>query len=263
MPIPARGAEVVTVAASRVSGEMRPLPFQVRGSLQTVLSLRLLAPDDPDFFRLLVDKIAHSPDFFRNAPLVLDVARLVGGEPFDLVAFAEQLRQHRLMPVGIQNGSPAWNEAAMAAGLAVFGAGSEAAERVAPPSTRPATAAAAAAAPARAPASRRGPAQVVREPVRGGQQITADGDLVVLAAVSAGAELAASGHIHVYGTLRGRAFAGIEGDEAALIFCDQLEAELLSVAGVHLVNEEIEPAKLRKRACVALEHERLVVQTLP
>jgi septum site-determining protein MinC len=247
------------VAATRVS-DVRQLPFQVRGSLQTVLALRLIAPHDPDFFRLLVDKIAHSPDFFRDAPVVLDVSLLAQQEPIDLADFVEQLHQHRLMPVGIQNGSPAWDAAALAVGLALFGAGSEPRAVV----ERPAAAAAPPRVAARAPVPpRRGAALVVREPIRGGQQITADGDLVVLAAVSPGSELAASGHIHVYGSLRGRAFAGIHGDESALIFCDQLEAELLSVAGVHLVNEEIEPAKLRKRACVALEHERLVIHTLP
>ena len=220
-----------------------------------MLALRLLAPDSPDFFPLLVDKVAHSPDFFRHAPVVLDVGPLAASSPIDLAAFVERLREHRLTPVGIQNGSPAWNEAALAAGLAVFGAGSQPREAAPPegPPAAPRRPAATAAVP------RRAPALVVREPVRGGQQITTEGDLVVLASVSPGAELAATGHIHVYGTLRGRAFAGIEGDESALIFCDQLEAELISIAGVHLVNEEIEPRLLRKRARVALEHERLVI----
>lgn len=253
-----QGGQVVTLAAVKSSVEVRQAPFQVRGSLQTVLSLRLLAPDDPNFLPLLLDKIAHSPDFFRNAPLVLDVGALVGGPPLDFELLATHLRQQRLMPVGIQNGSAEWNEAAMTAGLAVFGAGS-------PP--RPAEPAL----PGRAPVSRlapqpppRGrPAKVVREAVRGGQQINADGDLIVMATVSAGAELAAVGHIHVYGPLRGRAFAGIEGDEDALIFCDQLEAELLSVAGVHLVAEEIDPQHHRRRARIALEHERLAIHTLP
>jgi hypothetical protein len=31
------------------------LPFQVRGSMQTILSLRLLEPGHPDFFALLLD----------------------------------------------------------------------------------------------------------------------------------------------------------------------------------------------------------------
>ena len=179
--------------------------------------------------------------------------------PLDFELLVTHLREHRLMPVGIQNGSPEWNEAAMAAGLAVFGAGS-------PP--RPA---AEPALPGRAPVSRlapqpppRGrPSTVIREAVRGGQQVNAEGDLIVMATVSAGAELAAVGHIHVYAPLRGRAFAGIEGDENALIFCDQLEAELLSVAGVHLVAEEIDPQHHRRRARIALEHERLAIHTLP
>jgi septum site-determining protein MinC len=233
------------------------LPFQVRGSLQTMLSLRLLAPGAPDFFPLLLDKVAHSPEFFRSAPVVLDVAPVAGQPPIDLAAFAEQLRQHRLMPVGIQNGSPAWNEAALRAGLALFGAGGPA--TVAQASGR--TGAAAAVQPAGPEPARRGPAMTVTETVRGGQQIVAaEGDLVVAATVGHGAEVAAAGHVHVYGPLRGRAFAGIEGDEGAMIFCDQLEAQLLSIAGVHLVNEEIDPKLLGRRARVRLERERLVVQ---
>ena len=112
-----------------VAAETRGFPFQIRGSLQTVLALRLLRPDDPDLFRLLVDKIAHSPDFFRQAPIVLDVAPIALTPPIDLAAFAEQLRQHKLVPVGIQNGGPEWNEAAVKAGLAVLGAGGTAPAR--------------------------------------------------------------------------------------------------------------------------------------
>ena len=228
----------------------------MRGSLQTVLSLRLLSPDDPNFIPLLVDKIAHSPEFFRSAPLVLDVGAITSQPPLDLSLLVEHLRQHRLMPVGIQNGTAEWNEAAIAAGLATFGAGSPPRQPPEPPPAGRSAPVAVAAAP------RSRPAQVISEPVRGGQQIVANGDLVVTAPVSAGAELAASGHIHVYGSLRGRAFAGIEGDESALIFCDQLEAELLSIAGVHLVSEGIDQKHQRRRARVALEGERLVINVL-
>ena len=239
----------------------RGLPFQVRGSLQTILSLRLLAPSDPDFFPLLVDKIAHSPDFFRAAPVVLDVGPVAEQEPIDLALMIERLREQRLFPVGIQNGSPAWNQAATEAGLALFGAGSQPAPQQPPakaaPSEKPAPA------PAPQPLPRRGPARLVAEPVRGGQQIVAgEGDLIVTATVGHGAEIAASGHVHVYGTLRGRAFAGIEGDPGAMIFCDQLEAELLSIAGVHIVNEEIDPKLLGRRVRVRLEREQLVIQAV-
>lgn len=84
------------------------------------------------------------------------------------------------------------------------------------------------------------PTRIITTPVRGGQQIYAPGgDLVVLAAVSPGAELLADGNIHVYGPMRGRALAGIKGDAKARIFCQQLAAELVSVAGQYKVAEDL------------------------
>ena len=55
----------------------------------------------------------------------------------------------------------------------------------------------------------------------------------------AGAELLADGNIHVYGPMRGRALAGIKGDRTARIFCQQLGAELLSIAGQYKVAEDL------------------------
>ena len=70
------------------------------------------------------------------------------------------------------------------------------------------------------------------------------GDLIVLSSVSAGAELLATGNIHVYGTLRGRAIAGLEGDTNARIFCQKLEADLISIAGQYKIFEnEISPSE--------------------
>ena len=214
-----------TTAGPPLPGESRTFPFQVRGSVQTMLSLKLLAPQDPAFFSLLVDKIAHAPDFFRAAPLVLDVSAITAQPPIDLAELVERLQHHKLKAIGIQNGNATWNEAAEKVGLALFGAGGPAHQRTA---ERAATTAKAAA----APQSPRGASLVVTEPVRGGQQISTDGDLTVLAPVGHGAELAAAGHIHVYGPLRGRAFAGINGDESAMIFCDSMHAGLLSIAGI-------------------------------
>ncbi len=56
--------------------------------------------------------------------------------------------------------------------------------------------------------------------VRSGQQLYAENcDLTVMATVGAGAEVIADGSIHIYGTLRGRALAGAQGNTAARIFC--------------------------------------------
>ena len=49
----------------------------------------------------------------------------------------------------------------------------------------------------------------------------------------------ADGSIHVYNTLRGRAIAGAAGNPDARIFCKKLEAELLAIAGVYMVSEQI------------------------
>lgn len=84
------------------------------------------------------------------------------------------------------------------------------------------------------------PALVITQPVRAGQQVSApNGDLIVLASVNAGSELFAAGNIHVYGTLRGRALAGVYGDTSARIFTLQGNPELLAIAGEYVVNEEL------------------------
>jgi septum site-determining protein MinC len=255
---PEIGTGVQTAEAATTPSDGRHYPFQVRGSLQTILALRLIAPGDPGFFPLLHEKIAHAPDFYRDAPVVLDVAPVADTPPIDLAHFVEQLRGFRLVPVGIQNGTVAWYEAGALVGLARFGSGGTVAERRAEPAPARGTA------PTKPAASARGPSRVVHEPVRGGQQIVAsEGDLVVLGAVGHGAEVAAAGHIHIYGPLRGRAFAGIDGDEQAMIFCDQLEAELLSIAGVYMVNEAIDPRLINRRVRVGCDGERLVLAPVP
>lgn len=78
------------------------------------------------------------------------------------------------------------------------------------------------------------PTLVIDRPLRSGQQAYArGGDLVVLAAVNAGAEVIADGSIHIYAPLRGRALAGASGSTKARIFTTRFEAELVSIAGVY------------------------------
>ena len=86
---------------------------------------------------------------------------------------------------------------------------------------------------------------VIREPVRSGQVIYAEGrDLIVVAPVHAGAQLLADGNIHVYGPLKGRAVAGAHGLRDAQLFCLALEAELVGVDTGYLLSDDI-PAALR------------------
>jgi septum site-determining protein MinC len=92
---------------------------------------------------------------------------------------------------------------------------------------------------------------LLESPVRSGQSIIfTEGDVTVLGSVGSGAEIMAGGSIHVYGTLRGRAMAGVNGNSAARIFCQKIEAELLAIDGYYQTAEGID-ATLRNRPAQA------------
>jgi len=74
--------------------------------------------------------------------------------------------------------------------------------------------------------------------------------MTVLGSVGSGAEIVAGGSIHIYGTLRGRAMAGVNGNSAARIYCQKIEAELLAIDGYYQTAEEIDVA-LRNRPAQA------------
>jgi septum site-determining protein MinC len=81
---------------------------------------------------------------------------------------------------------------------------------------------------------------LLETPVRSGQSIVfTEGDVTVLGSVGSGAEIVAGGSIHVYGTLRGRAMAGVNGNSAARIYCQKIEAELLAIDGYYQTAEDI------------------------
>ena len=121
-------------------------------------------------------------------------------------------------------------------------------------------------APAVAPEGAARPAATtvtVVHPVRSGQQvISPNGDLVILSSVNAGAEVFAAGNIHVYGALRGRALAGIDGDTTARVYSLQFNPELVAVAGEYLVNESLDRRLINRSVCVSLENGGLRCQPL-
>jgi septum site-determining protein MinC len=114
------------------------------------------------------------------------------------------------------------------------------------------------------PAAKPKPTSLLLEsPVRSGQSIVfTDGDVTVLGSVGSGAEIVAGGSIHVYGTLRGRAMAGVNGNSAARIYCQKIEAELLAIDGYYQTAEDID-ATLRSRPAQAwLEGNIMKITTL-
>lgn len=211
MPLPSSHASDPAAAA-----------FELRGRMQTLTVLRLKTGDVAKLARQLDHQIAQAPEMFRGMPVVLDLEGVVDSRP-DLPTLVGLLRGRGIEVMGVRGG--AMDAAARAAGLAVLAAEVESPRRIVEPRRD------------------RVGAMVVTRPVRSGQQIYArGGDLVVLAAISPGAEILADGHIHVYASLRGRALAGVRGNVEARIFCRSLEAELVSIAGHYQINEQFADA---------------------
>lgn len=187
---------------------------------------------------------AQLRDFARQMPqAVLGMPVLLESDlALDLAPLFDALRQVGMQPLGVVEGALA--PAARQAGVPVLPV--EAQNRPRPaPAAEPQAAAPAPRAPEPAPAPAapavRRATRVVTDPVRSGQQIyAADGDLIVLATVSPGAEVVADGCVHIYGALRGKAIAGARGDTGARVFCRRFEAELVAVAGVYAVAEQMQ-----------------------
>lgn len=203
--------------------------FQLKGSLFTLTVLQLIEPEPEAFKSQLADLLIQAPKFFADAPVVLDLQTLINNNtPVDFNALIKELRAVGMIPIGVRGGTQDRHQAARKAGLAILSAAKTETPQITTRQKKPSTEI----------KTEKARSRIITKPVRSGQQIYAkDGDLIILGPVSEGAELLADGSIHIYGPLRGRALAGIQGDSEARIFCHSLEAELVSIAGSYIVSE--------------------------
>jgi septum site-determining protein MinC len=224
-------------------------PFQIRGRLFTAIVIELTGAVDDAFYKALDAKLKLGAHFFAYVPLVLDLEK-APDKPIDFKLLVLEMRTRRLMLVGVQNATAEQKRQAQLAGLIALGAGRE---MTADEAIRVGTTTA-------APA--RGATKVITEPVRSGQRIFADtGDLVIVGAVSSGAEVIARGNVHIYGALRGRALAGANGDTKARIFCHSFEAELVAIGGVYR-SDDFEADLLKQRVQMFLDGDALRIEPL-
>ncbi|MDX1654606.1 MAG: septum site-determining protein MinC [Candidatus Competibacteraceae bacterium] len=223
-------------------------PFELKGSLFTLTVVHLRQGDPVAIDRHLADKVRQAPGFFSNAPAVLDLEDLAAEPAPDFARLCQLFKARGLVPMGVRNGTDALQAAAVLAGLPVLPEGrSQGSKRMAAVKSEP----------------ERRHSRLITQPVRSGQQIyAAEGDLILMGAVSAGAEVLADGHIHIYGSLRGRALAGAKGDPQARIFCQNLEAELVSIAGRYRLLEELDPEARGKPVQLYLQEDRLIIEPL-
>jgi septum site-determining protein MinC len=208
-----------------------PFAFELKDTSLPLVTVILHQADAAVLADDLRQRLGDTPNFFDDDPVVIDLAPL--REHAAPVAFAEivaALSRHRMRPALVTGGNAAQMADALAAGLPA------APEAV--PASKPRTVEVEVIREVEREVPVHVPTLIVDKPLRSGQQAYAKGgDLIVQAAVNAGAEVLADGNIHVYGPLRGKAIAGSRGNTEARIFTTCLEPELIAIAGVYRTTE--------------------------
>ncbi|AKC77456.1 septum site-determining protein MinC [Xanthomonas sp. WHRI 6108] len=239
--------------------------FEQAGELKIgqvgIANLRVRTLDVPRLVREMRERVTRAPKLFGRAAVILDFGGL--SQVPDLAtakALLDGLRDAGVLPVALAYGTSEIDLLSQQLGvplLAKFRAQYEPTAVSPPPPPPPARAEPA------APAARPAPGRMQRNAVRSGQQLYAENcDLTVLSTVGAGAEVIADGSIHIYGTLRGRALAGAQGNPDARIFCRDFHAELVAIAGHYKVLDDV-PMDLRGKAVqVWLEQDQIKIAAL-
>ena len=205
---------------------------------------------------LLNEKVKLAPEFFKHSPVVVDLQEVNKKQlALDFEELAAVIREAGLFTIGIRSGNEIQQAQAIALDIPVNTAPTSDAKVGS--KTKP----------IKAPADgefidSESTTVMITKPVRSGQRIYSHGDLIVLAQVGAGAEILAEGNIHVYGSLRGRALAGVQGNTEARIFCSDLQAELISIAGNYKISDDIHGAISNTPVQIYLQKNTLVVKPI-
>lgn len=236
--------------------------FQLKGSVVTTILLEVHTFSLDGITSNLKKKIKQVPHFFNQAPVIIDLSKMKRGitlEEFE--ALIRSIGALGLAVIGWRcnpENLPIWKSSVSipllpASKARAIQTAPEVKEEVSPDVVVKTIV-----------EERLVPqaTKVVTKPIRSGQQVYAEGDLIILAQVSAGAEVLADGNIHVYGPLRGRALAGVKGDMEARIFCKSMEAELVSIAGNFMLSDALQDIVWKDSAQVLLVDDSLEITPL-
>jgi len=224
---------------------------EIRFGQVGMVQLRIRTMDAEAIHAELMARLAAAPQLFERSAVCVDLGALEAEPALPAIrSLLDAVRRAGLLPIGLAfDGTQAVASLAQQLDLPVLtqfrvqGKNPPPNARVVP-ITEPAAAPAAIAPPAVDVPIPAVSALLHHHPVRSGQRIYAlQRDLVVTTVVGAGAEVMADGCVHIYGALRGRAMAGARGEVTARVFCQEFNAELVSIAGVFRVFETI-PAEL-------------------
>ncbi|MGC8702281.1 MAG: septum site-determining protein MinC [Thiomonas sp.] len=239
--------------------------FELRSGAIDALHLVVKTPDFAALTEALQQRFDAAPEFFSGEAVAIDLRRLAEDATLPLDALIALLRRFNMRPFGVV-AQAAQHDWAAASDLPLLDSRdtrkpAENAEAAAPSQQPPAPPTPAAAAPE--PVAAMLPTVLIDRPLRSGQRVYSQGDLIVQGVVSHGAEVMAEGHVHIYGALRGRALAGARGNTGARIFCTSFEPELVAIAGIYRTAEQELPAGVRGQpTTVRLQGEQLLIEPL-
>lgn len=227
----------------------------------SLLVLDLYSSDLAKIDRQLLEKEQLGREFFRSTPLLLNLKNLEDEvDTHWLNQVYKMMITHRFIPVGITGASTFLENAARMEGIAIWPSGKTGPSE---PEVQPAPRKNEKEAETKVAEGGNSITKVVDQPVRSGQRVYAEGgDLIVMSSVSTGAEIMADGHIHVYGSLRGRALAGAKGWEGARIFCSDLKADLIAIAGFYTINDDLPEEQRNSAVKISLQEESLHIEPL-
>ncbi len=234
--------------------------LEFKSTTINVPTLILSSPNLTEIEALLKQKIAQAPEFFRHSPLILDLQALSDHQQeLDCSETIRLLRNLDFLPIGIRGANMAQKEEAATLNIPVLSNLPQSSAAAEPPPKPPVekTTAEKIDEPTKPIEN-----MLINHPVRSGQQVYSKADLIVTATVSAGAEIIAEGNIHVYGSLRGKALAGASGNSNCHIFCSDLQAELISIAGTYQVSDEISDTAKNTPVQISLKEQSLVINPL-
>ncbi|MCC4275156.1 septum site-determining protein MinC [Marinomonas communis] len=237
--------------------------FRLKGSVVTTVVLEVKTSNLDQIIKGLKDKIAQVPQFFDQAPLIIDISQIASSVTLDFfTALVDSCRGQGLAVIGwrtSQEAIPTWR---LDCELPMLPNANSRQINIKSETTAPAQDPQVVVKTVIEEREVSQPTKVITKPVRSGQQIYASGDLVVLSQVSAGAEVLAEGNIHIYGALRGRALAGVKGDSSARIFCKNMEAELVAIAGNFMLSDALQKIIWKDAAQVLLVEDTLEIASL-
>ncbi|MCH8537113.1 MAG: septum site-determining protein MinC [Alkalimonas sp.] len=230
--------------------------FELKGSLFPLSVIHTTDLSVTAIRAALEQKLSQAPAFFHQAAMVIQLTP--EQRNIDFIALKQLFQELKLVLVGVSGASPEQKAQAQQAGLASLRHGQD--SKPIPSQTQPSQAA-----PAADVRVEEVPMQtkLVEQNIRSGQQIYAKGaDLIICGAVGAGAEVIADGNIHIYGSLRGKAIAGAAGDSSKRIYCQNLQAELVSIAGHYWLSDSLQGDYWTKQCCIQMQGDSIAIRDL-